>query len=127
MVGSQREQDAVDQQNVLEVIDDALAIEEVHGGAEKVPVQRLGEAQAAGLTGHICDGDDLLERYNLYRCDDDDDVDVAGAENPEEAKNHDERPYGACYEVGLLLLVLRRLWGLGCLRLSAGCCTWQRG
>jgi hypothetical protein len=30
---------------VLEIVDDALAIEKVHGGAEEIPVQRLGEAQ----------------------------------------------------------------------------------
>jgi hypothetical protein len=111
---------------VLEVVDDAFTVEKVHGGAEEVPVERLGEAQTAGLAGHICNGNDLLEGYDLHRGDDDDDVDVAGAENPEEAEDHDERPYGAGYEVCLFLLVLGggQLWSL---RLSAGCCAWQKG
>lgn len=61
MVGSEREQDAVDEQNVLEVVDDTLAVEKVHGRAQEVPVQRLGEAQAAGFAGHVCNGNDLLE------------------------------------------------------------------
>jgi hypothetical protein len=100
---------------VLEVVDDALAVEKVHGGTEEVPVQRLGEAQAARLAGHIGDCDDLLERYDLDSGDDDDDVDVAGAQDPEEAKNHHEGPYGACYEVCLLLLVLGGWWLLGSL------------
>jgi hypothetical protein len=127
MVGSEGEQDAVDQQNVLEVVNDALAIQEVHGGAEEVPVERLGEAQAAGLAGHIGDGNDLLERNDLHGGDNDDDVDVAGAEDPEEAHDHHEGPYGAGYEVGLLLLVLAR-WGLlGSLRPSAGCWARKRG
>lgn len=116
VVGRQGEQNAVYQQDVLEVVDDALAIEKVHGGAEEVPVQRLGEAQAARLAGHVGDCNDLLERYDLDGSDDDDDVDVAGAEDPEEAHDHDQGPYRARYEVGLLLLVLGRCWWLlGCL------------
>jgi hypothetical protein len=119
MVGSEREQNAVDQQDVLEVVDDALAIEEVHGSAEEVPVERLGEAQTASLAGHIGDCNDLFEGDDLHGGDDDDDVDVAGAEDPEEAEDHDEGPYCAFYEVGLFLLVLARGRWLGSLRLSA--------
>jgi hypothetical protein len=119
VVGGQREQDTVNEQNVLEVVDDAFAVEKVHGSAEEVPVERFGEAQTAGLAGHIGNCNYLLEGYDLHRRDNDDDVDVAGAEDPEEAENHDERPYRAGYEVGLFLLVLGRgqLWSL---RLSAG-------
>ena len=84
MVGGQGKQDAVNQQDVLEVVDDALAIQKVHGGAEEVPVERLGEAQAAGLAGDICDCDDLLKGYDLDRRDDDDYEEVAGTEGPEE-------------------------------------------
>jgi hypothetical protein len=39
VVGGQGQQDLVDEQNVLEVVDDALAVEEVHCGAEEVPVE----------------------------------------------------------------------------------------
>lgn len=120
MVGSQGKQQTVDHQDVLEVVYDTLAVEEVHGGAEEVPIQRLGEAQAAGLAGHVCDCDDLLKGYDLDRRDDDDYEEMAGAEGPEEASNHDEGPCCARYEVGLLLLVLG-LGGLfGGLALSAG-------
>ncbi|KAJ8104906.1 hypothetical protein OPT61_g10502 [Boeremia exigua] len=66
VVGGQGQQDAVDQQDVLEVVDDALAVQEVHGGAEEVPVQRLGEAQAAGLAGDVGDRNDLLEADDLH-------------------------------------------------------------
>ncbi len=44
VVGSQREQQAINHEDVLEVVDDALAVEKVHGRAQEIPVQRLGEA-----------------------------------------------------------------------------------
>jgi hypothetical protein len=106
VVCCQGKQDAVHQQDVLEIVYHALAVQKVHGRPEKVPVQRLCEAEAAGSARHVRNGDDLLEGYNLYRGDDDDNVDVAGAEEREEGSNHDERPNGPRYEVGLLLLVL---------------------
>lgn len=109
MVGGQREQQAVHHEDVLEVVDDALAVQKVHCGAEEVPVERLGEAQAARLAGDVGNGNDLLEGYDLDGRDDDDDEEVAGAEGPEEAGNHDQRPYCARDEVCLFLLIL----GLG--------------
>lgn len=42
VVRCQRQQDLVNQNNVLEVVDDRLAVEEVHGGREPIPVQTLG-------------------------------------------------------------------------------------
>ena len=51
MMGGQGQQNAVNEQDVLEVVDDALAVQKVHGGAEEVPVQRLGEAQAGPCWG----------------------------------------------------------------------------
>jgi hypothetical protein len=119
MVGSEWEQDAVNKQNVLEIVDDALAIQEVHGSAEKVPVKRLGEAQTASLAGHIGDCNDLFERDDLHGRDNDDEVEMAGAEDPKEDGDHHESPYRAGYEVGLLLLVLAGGGLLGSLRLSA--------
>lgn len=109
MVGSQGQQQTVHHEDVLEVVDDALAVQEVHGGAEEVPVERLCETQAAGLAGHVCDCNDLLEGDALDGRDHDDDKEVACAEGPEEGGNHDESPYGAGNEVGLFLLIL----GLG--------------
>jgi hypothetical protein len=44
VVGSKGQENLVDQDNVLEVVDDTLAVEEVHGGAKEIPVERLGEA-----------------------------------------------------------------------------------
>lgn len=113
VMGSQRKQQTVNHQDVLEVIYDALAVQKVHGGAEKVPVQGFGEAQAAGLARDVCDCDDLLEGNDLDSGDDDDYEEVAGAESPEEASNHDQRPYCAGDEVCLFLLVvgLGRLFG----------------
>lgn len=120
MVGGQGQQDPVDEQDMLEVVDDALAVQKVHGGAEKVPVERLGEAQTAGLAGDVGDGDDLLEADDLHGGDDGDDVEVASAEGEEEAANHDERPCCADDEVCLFLLVLALFWDGWCLDMSAG-------
>lgn len=44
VVGSEGQQDAIDQDDVLEVVDDTLAVEEVHGAAEEIPVERLCKA-----------------------------------------------------------------------------------
>ena len=38
VVSGEREEDFVDQDDALEVVDDAFAVEEVHGGCEEVPV-----------------------------------------------------------------------------------------
>ena len=106
VMSSQRKQQPVNHQNMLEVVDDALAVQKVHCGAEKVPVERLCEAQAAGLAGHVCDCNNLLEGYALDGGDHDDYEEVASAESPEEGGNHDEGPYCAGDEVCLFLLIL---------------------
>ena len=92
MVGSKREEDAIDHDNVLEIVDDTLAVEEVHGNGQPVPVQALGGLDVPGATSSARDGDDLLERDDLDGGDDDDDVDVAHEESGKEAANHDEGP-----------------------------------
>ena len=120
MVGGQGEQDPVNEQNVLEVVDDALAVQEVHGSAQEVPVQRLGEAQAAGLAWDVGYGNHLLEADDLDGGNDDDDVQVAGAEGKEEAADHDQRPCCADDEVCLFLLILALLGDLWSLETSAG-------
>jgi hypothetical protein len=120
VVGRQGKQDSVDKQNVLEVVDDALAVQEVHGGSQEVPVQRFGEAQAAGLAGDVGYRNDLLEADDLDSGDDNNDVQVASAEGEEEASDHDQGPCGAHDEVGLLLLVLALLGDWWCLASSAG-------
>ena len=103
MVRSERQQDTIDQNNVLEVVNDALAVEEVHGRAEKIPIQRLGEAQAPCATRDIGNCDDFFERDNLHCRDHDYHVDVAGEDTAEEDTNHHECPDHARDE-GLLLL-----------------------
>lgn len=77
MVGSQRQQYLVDENNMLKVVYDALSVEEVHGGGQPVPVETLCGAQLTSSGWDACDGDDLLEGDYLYNSDDQDDVDVA--------------------------------------------------
>ena len=115
MVGREGQQNAVDKEDVLEIVDDALAVEKIHGGPQEVPVERLGEAQTPRLARHSVYGNDLLEGDDLDSGDYDYDVDVAGEQGPEEAAQHDKGPYGPRVEVLELLLVvgLRRGSRLG--------------
>lgn len=109
VVRRQRQQDLVDQDDVLEVVDDGLAVEEVHGRRKPVPVKALGRAKRASAARNVCDGDDLLEGHDLNSGDDDDDVNMPHEQGGKEAREHDESPERALDEVGLLLLVI----GLG--------------
>jgi hypothetical protein len=104
MVRSERQQDTIDQNNVLEVVDDALAVEKVHCRPEEIPVQCLGEAQAPCATRDIGNCNDFFERNDLHSGDDDDDVDVAGEHASEKDTDHDEGPDHPRDE-GLLLLL----------------------
>lgn len=110
MMRSKRQQHPINQHNMLKVINHALAVEEIHGGAEEVPIQGLSKAEGAGARGDVGDGDDLLEGDDLHGGHDDDDVDVAGEHAAEEDGDHDEGPDGAGDE-GLFFLLIGR--GLG--------------
>lgn len=104
---------------MLEVVNDSLAVEEVHCRRKPVPVETLSGAQRAGATGDVGDGDDLLEGNDLDSRDDADDVDVAHEECRKEHGEHDKGPEGARHEVGLLFFVLGLLlFGGGRLLLS---------
>lgn len=105
-----RQQHPIDQDNMLKIINHALAVEEIHRSTKEVPVQGLGEAEGAGARGHVGDGDNLLEGDDLHGGHDDDDVDVAGEHAAEEDGDHDEGPDGAGDE-GLFFLLVGR--GLG--------------
>ena len=118
MVCRERQQHAVNQNNVLEIIYHALAVQEIHGRAQEIPVQRLGEPEAARARGHVGDGDDFFEADYLDGRHDDDDVDVAGEHATEKDGNHYEGPDGAGDE-GLFFLVVVGD-GLGLLFLRCG-------
>lgn len=106
MVGSQREQHFVDQNDVLEVIDDGLAVEKVHGASEPVPVEALGRPQRPRTAGDVGNGNNLLEGDDLYSGNNDDHVNVAHEQGTEEDTNHDERPKRPRPEVCLFLFIL---------------------
>lgn len=106
VVRGQRQEHLINKDDVLEIVDDTLAVEEVHGGGKPVPVQALGRAELTGSGGDACDGDDLLEGDDLDDGDDEDDVYVAHEEGGEEAADHEKRPYCPRYEVLLLLFVI---------------------
>lgn len=109
VVGRQGQQHLVHQQNMLKVIDNAFSIQEIHGGRQKIPVQRLGKTQILLLARYVGNSDHLLERYDLDRGHDANDVDVAGEHGDEEAGNHDERPYCPRNKRLLLLFVFGQL------------------
>lgn len=105
MMGGEGQQHLVDEDDVLEVVDDALAVEKVHCAGEPVPVEALGGADVARATGDGGDGDDFLEADNLDGGDDGDDVDVADEEGGEEQGQHAKGPEGARHKVCPFLLV----------------------
>jgi hypothetical protein len=113
VVSRQWQQNLVNEDNVLEVVDDALAVEKIHGGAEPVPVKALGGAQVSGAAGDVGNSNDLLEGDDLNGGDNEDDVDVTHEKSGEEQGDHDEGPEGTRVEVGLFLLVLSRLLLVG--------------
>lgn len=39
MVGSQGQQNLIHQQDMLEVVDDTLSVQKVHGGGQEIPVK----------------------------------------------------------------------------------------
>jgi hypothetical protein len=45
MMCRKRQQNLVHQNDVLEVVYDTLPVQKVHGGGEKVPIQRLSELE----------------------------------------------------------------------------------
>lgn len=118
MVGCEGKQNPIHQNNMLEVVNDRLAVEKVHGSRKPVPVQALGGPQGSLTAGNVGDSNDFLERNDLDGRDDTKNVDMAHKEGQEETGKHDKGPEGACHEVGLFLLVLGLLLlggGLGLL------------
>jgi hypothetical protein len=96
----------VNEHNMLKVVNNALAVQEVHCRRKPIPIQGLREAQPARPAWYIGNSDNLLERNDLNSCDNDDDVDVAGGQGGKEAAYHDECPYRAGDEGLFLLFVL---------------------
>lgn len=96
---------------MLEVVNDALAVEEVHGHPEEVPVQGLCESQTSRPARHVYDADNLFEGHDLDGGYDDDDVDVPGEQGAQKHADHDKGPYCAGDECLLLLLEFRRFAG----------------
>lgn len=109
MVCRERQKNFVNQYDMLEVVDHALAVQEVHGRSKEVPVESLGEAQAACSRRHVGNRNNLLVADDLHRSHDDEHVDVAGEHGSEEECDHDESPDRACDEGLLLLFVLGQL------------------
>lgn len=116
MVRSQGQQHFIDQEDMLEIIYHALAIQKIHGGCEEVPIERFGELEVLGLAGDVGNGDDLLERNDLDNGDDGDEIDVTGEHGNEEARDHNKRPYRPGYKGLFLLLILRDNRSIGFLR-----------
>lgn len=69
MMRRQRQEHLVYQQNMLEIVDDALSVQEVHCRREPVPIQGLGKAEVLLLAGNVGDVNDLFEGDNLNRSD----------------------------------------------------------
>ena len=103
------EQHSIHQQNMLEIVDDALSIQEIHRRGQEIPIERLCKPQVLRSARNVGDSYDLLEGHNLDSCDQDNKVEVAGKEGHEEPSNHYKRPYRPGNKSLFLLLVIGEL------------------
>lgn len=116
MVRSEWQQYLVHQHDMLEVVDNALSIQKVHGRCQPIPVERFRKSQPSGSTRDVCDSYNFLERDDLNSCDNGNDVDVTHEHGGEEDTDHHHGPECSGHEGLLLLLIfgwagiLRRLF-----------------
>src|SRR6187402_77720 len=96
---------------MLKVIYHALAVKEVHGRCQPIPVQRLSESESSSTTRDVRDRNNLFEGYNLHRSHDCNNIDVSHEHSAEECAYHYKRPYRSSDE-GLLLLFIFGYRGL---------------
>ena len=104
-----REKHSIHQQNMLEIVDDALSIQIIHCRSQEIPIERFCKSQVLRFAGDIGDSNDLLERHDLDSGDQDNKVEVAGKQGHEEPGNHYERPYRPGNKGLLLLFVIGEL------------------
>lgn len=107
MVSCEWQKYPINKNNVLKIIDDTLAVKEVHCCSQPVPVQTLCETQPTRTTGDIGDCNDLLEGDDLYSSHNGDNVEMSHEHGPKESSYHDKRPYRSRDEGLLLLFVIR--------------------
>lgn len=112
MVGCERQKHLVHQQDMLEVVNDTLSVEEVHGRRQEIPIERFCKAQVLLSARNIrnCDdflkGDDLNRRHNRYQ------IYMTGEHGTKEASNHDERPDRTSNKCLSLLFIFRNGWSI---------------
>lgn len=105
-------QDLINQNNVLEVVDHAFSIQEIHGSPQEIPVCRFCESQASGFAWNINDAHHFLERNDLNCRDEHYNIDVTCHDCANESSDHQKRPYRSCNECRLFLLVVWGNWRL---------------
>jgi hypothetical protein len=91
---------------MLEVVNNALSVQKVHGNCEKVPIQRFGQWKVLLLSRHLRNGDDFFEGNDLNSGDHYQHVDVSCKHATKKPSNHSQCPYRARDEGRLLFLVL---------------------
>lgn len=106
MMRRKRKEESIHQHNMLEIVDDALPVQEVHDGSQKVPIQRLCEPQLLVSRWYACDSNHLFEGDDLHSRDHRNQVKMPGGHRAEKDPNHRQRPNGPGDESLLLLLVL---------------------
>ena len=94
---------------MFEVVDDAFAVKKVHGGSQKVPIERSCEGQVLRSARYVGNGNDFLERDDLNGRHYPDHIDVTGEHGAKKSADHYESPYRPGDESLLLLVII----GLG--------------
>jgi hypothetical protein len=88
VVRCQWKQQHIHQENVLEVVNDALSVQEIHCCGQKIPVETFGELKILLSRWNICNRNNFLERHHLHHRDNGGDIDMPGSHRPEEYAYH---------------------------------------
>lgn len=88
MVARNRQQESVNQHNMLEIIDHNLPIEVINRRYQKVPIQGFCKVHILLLRRYRGESNNLFEGQYLDRCYYEDDVDVTHKEGEEEEGDH---------------------------------------
>ena len=91
---------------MFEIIDHALSIQVVHHRTKEIPVQCSRKSQIFCFTRYTGYSDDFFKGYDLYSCDDSDDIEMPREHAAKEYGHHDKGPYCSRDEGLLLLLVI---------------------
>lgn len=113
MMGCEWNEHFVNEQDMLEVVDNAFSVKKIHGRRKEIPVQRFSKSEILRFAGDVGYGNNLLKRHNLNSGNDTNHVYMAGKQCHEKAGDHDKRPYRTGDKGLFLLFIIGERRGFG--------------